>query len=254
MAPCPTPISRSVSPTSRRRPRRARAWKRPTPHCTPNSPPTCPARSPPGTGCGARWIAGARWCICASPRTPRTRPPRQAREYADALAPVVTGHEVAMKRRLLATPGVAALAGAHAMRLWETDVTTFDPAIAARPRGGEPARPPATQRCWPSAKVTIDGEETNLAGLGAVCRERGPRDAAPGGAGTLGLLRRPRRGAGRALRRTGRGCGTAWPASSASTATRRSATAACAGWITARRTWRATATRWRRTWCRWWRG
>ena len=56
---------------------------------------------------------------------------KAAREYADALAPVVEGHDVAMKRRLLAMPGTAALAGAHAVRLWETDVTTFDPAIAA---------------------------------------------------------------------------------------------------------------------------
>ncbi|MEJ1976873.1 MAG: hypothetical protein WDN49_12935 [Acetobacteraceae bacterium] len=55
---------------------------------------------------------------------------RAAREYADAISPVITGHEVDMKRRLLATPGAAALAGAHAMRLWEMDITTFDPAIA----------------------------------------------------------------------------------------------------------------------------
>ena len=53
---------------------------------------------------------------------------RAAREYADALAPVATEHEVAVKRRLLAEPDRRALerlAGAHALRLWETDITTF---------------------------------------------------------------------------------------------------------------------------------
>ena len=90
---------------------------------------------------------------------------KAAREYADALAPVVTEHEVAMKRRLLAMPGVAALAGGHAMRLWETDVTTFDPAIAADLE--EESRLGARYtELLAGAKVTIDGKETNLAGLG----------------------------------------------------------------------------------------
>ena len=90
---------------------------------------------------------------------------KQAREYADALAPVITGHEVAMKRRLLATPGVEALAGRHALRLWETDVTTFDPAIAADLE--EESRLSARYtELLAGAKVSIDGTETNLAGLG----------------------------------------------------------------------------------------
>ena len=90
---------------------------------------------------------------------------KAAREYADALAPVVTGYEVAMKRRLLGTPGVEALAGSHALRLWETDVTTFDPAIAADLE--EESRLSARYTALlASAKVVIDGVETNLAGLG----------------------------------------------------------------------------------------
>src|SRR4051794_23803435 len=54
------------------------------------------------------------------------------RDYADALAPEAAKLEVALKRRLLADPdqpGLAAIVGGHALRLWETDVTTFDPAI-----------------------------------------------------------------------------------------------------------------------------
>ncbi len=90
---------------------------------------------------------------------------KAAREYADALAPVTTGHEVAMKRRLLATPGVEALAGSHALRLWETDVTTFDPAIAAALE--EESRLGARYtELLASAAIAIDGHTVNLAGLG----------------------------------------------------------------------------------------
>lgn len=56
------------------------------------------------------------------------------REYADSLSPEATRLEVEVKRRLLADPdraGLDALVGAHAVRLWQTDITTFDPAIAA---------------------------------------------------------------------------------------------------------------------------
>ncbi len=90
---------------------------------------------------------------------------KAAREYADALAPAVTGHEVEMKRRLLATPGAEALAGAHALRLWETDVTTFDPAISAalEEEGRLRARYTALLA---GATITLDGTELNLAGLG----------------------------------------------------------------------------------------
>src|SRR5580698_556184 len=57
---------------------------------------------------------------------------KKARDYADALAPEAAELEVALKRRLLADPdqaGLTALTGSHALRLWETDITTFDPAI-----------------------------------------------------------------------------------------------------------------------------
>jgi M3 family oligoendopeptidase len=90
---------------------------------------------------------------------------RIAREYADALSPVVTGHEVDMKRRLLDTAGVEALAGSYAMRLWETDITTFDPAIAAALE--EESRLGARYTALlASAALPIDGQVVNLAGLG----------------------------------------------------------------------------------------
>ena len=91
---------------------------------------------------------------------------KAAREYADALAPVITGHEVGMKRRLLALPGAVALAGAHALRLWETDVTTFDPAISAALE--EESRLCARYTALlAGAKIAFDGAELNLSGLGA---------------------------------------------------------------------------------------
>src|ERR1700677_254374 len=57
---------------------------------------------------------------------------KAAREYADALAPESADLDTNFKRRLLALPdraGLAREAGGHAVRLWETDVTAFDPAI-----------------------------------------------------------------------------------------------------------------------------
>ena len=55
------------------------------------------------------------------------------REYADALAPVVQGHDTDLKRRILAEVDpalVARLCGAHAAALWRCDITTFAPEIA----------------------------------------------------------------------------------------------------------------------------
>ena len=88
-----------------------------------------------------------------------------AREYADALNPVITGHEVDMKRRLLATPGVEAIAGTHATRLWAMDITTFDPAIADMLE--EESRLGAQYTgLLAGAELTVEGQTVNLAGLG----------------------------------------------------------------------------------------
>ncbi|WP_137126302.1 M3 family oligoendopeptidase [Roseomonas sp. HF4] len=89
------------------------------------------------------------------------------REYADSLAPEAATHETALKRRLLADPdraGLEALAGAHPVALWETDVTAFDPAIAAETE--EESRLSARYTALlAGARATVRGQEVNLAGL-----------------------------------------------------------------------------------------
>ncbi|MFZ4410954.1 MAG: M3 family oligoendopeptidase [Paracraurococcus sp.] len=92
---------------------------------------------------------------------------KAAREYADALAPVETAHATALKRRLLAWPDRAAVdaaAGGFALRLWEMDITTFEPAIAddleAESRLG--AR---YTEILAAATLEIGGQVVNLAGL-----------------------------------------------------------------------------------------
>jgi M3 family oligoendopeptidase len=93
---------------------------------------------------------------------------RADRDYADALSPEAADFEVAMKRRLLADPdrsGLVASVGEHALRLWETDVTTFDPAI--KPDLEEEARISARYtELLASATLKIAGQTVNLAGLG----------------------------------------------------------------------------------------
>ena len=95
------------------------------------------------------------------------------REYADALAPTITEHDVRMKRRLLAMPGAEALAGAHALRLWQTDITTFDPAIAAPLEQENRLRARYTE-LLAGAKIDFDGKPLNLAGPRPVRRARRP--------------------------------------------------------------------------------
>ena len=92
---------------------------------------------------------------------------KAAREYADALAPEAADLETAFKRRLLALPDRAGLerdAGAHAVRLWETDVTAFDPAI--KPDLEEESRLTARYtEILASASLSIGDQTVNLAGL-----------------------------------------------------------------------------------------
>lgn len=89
------------------------------------------------------------------------------REYADALAPVATEHEVAIKKRLIDDSdraGVEALVTPHVLRLWQTDVTTFDPAIASDLE--EESRLSARYtELLASASFEIDGATVNLSGL-----------------------------------------------------------------------------------------
>ena len=93
---------------------------------------------------------------------------RSDRDYADALSPEAAELEVALKRRLLADadrPGLAGIVGEHALRLWETDVTTFDPAI--KPDLEAESRLTARYtELLASAKLEFAGQTLNLAGLG----------------------------------------------------------------------------------------
>lgn len=89
------------------------------------------------------------------------------REYADALAPVATEHEVAIKKRLIDDPdrtGVEALVTPHVLRLWQTDITTFDPAIAADLEEESKLSARYTE-LLASASFEIDGATVNLSGL-----------------------------------------------------------------------------------------
>ncbi len=93
---------------------------------------------------------------------------KAARDYADRLAPEAADLETGLKRRLLADPdqaGLAALTGQHALRLWDTDITTFDPAI--KPDLEREAKLTARYtELLASAKLSIAGQTVNLAGLG----------------------------------------------------------------------------------------
>jgi M3 family oligoendopeptidase len=90
------------------------------------------------------------------------------RDYADSLAPEAAELEIVLKRRLLADadqPGLAAITGAHALRLWESDVTTFDPAI--KPDLVEESRLGARYtQLLASARLEFAGQTLNLAGIG----------------------------------------------------------------------------------------
>jgi M3 family oligoendopeptidase len=92
---------------------------------------------------------------------------KAAMEYRDELAPTATNHEIAFKRRLLAHPdraAVAAITGTHALRLWETDITTFTPEIEADLQAEAKLQSRYTE-LLSSAKILIEGETVNLSGL-----------------------------------------------------------------------------------------
>src|SRR5580700_7402084 len=88
------------------------------------------------------------------------------RDYADTLSPEAADLEIVLKRRLLADrTAISPLVGDHALRLWDTDVTTFDPLI--KPDLEDESRLCARYtELLASAKLVIAGQTVNLAGLG----------------------------------------------------------------------------------------
>ena len=96
------------------------------------------------------------------------------RDYADTLAPEATELEVAIKRRLLARPDRAALeaaAGAHAVRLWDCDIATFDPAIKPDMEAESKLTARYTE-LLASARLEIGGQTVNLSGLAPFAEHR----------------------------------------------------------------------------------
>ncbi|HQT89324.1 MAG TPA: M3 family oligoendopeptidase [Acidiphilium sp.] len=91
---------------------------------------------------------------------------KAAREYADALGPVITGHDTKLKQRLLALDPapIEALYGRHALDIWRNDVTTFDPIIADDLEQEAKLSSDYTA-LLASAKIEFDGQTLNLAGL-----------------------------------------------------------------------------------------
>lgn len=90
-----------------------------------------------------------------------------ALDYRDELAPLITNHETAFKQRLLALPNRASVetaTGAHALRLWETDVTTFSPEIEGDLQAELKLQSRYTA-LLASAKIDIAGQILNLSGL-----------------------------------------------------------------------------------------
>lgn len=93
---------------------------------------------------------------------------RKAKEAADELAPKLTDLEVGLKRRLIADPRRAdleAAIGVHAFRLWECDITTFDPAIEADLVRESKVRDEYTA-IMAAAKISFRGQTLNLPQIG----------------------------------------------------------------------------------------
>ena len=89
------------------------------------------------------------------------------RAHGDAMKAVAQGHDVRLKRRLLAEgdrPGLERSVGAHAVRLWELDVTAFDPAMA-EDVVREAALVASYTALTGSARIEIDGKTVNLSSL-----------------------------------------------------------------------------------------
>jgi M3 family oligoendopeptidase len=99
-----------------------------------------------------------------------TRNPRykEAREYADALAPKIEAYDVGLKRRFLASPYRTVLEGrlgSHLFALWECDVVTFDPRIEDDLVVEAQISSDYTA-LLASAEISFDGKTLNLASIG----------------------------------------------------------------------------------------
>jgi M3 family oligoendopeptidase len=95
----------------------------------------------------------------------RNEQARAALEHRDEVAPALTALEVEMKRRFVVERGQLALElGEHAFRLWETDLSTFDPVVEPDLIAESKLKTEYTQLLAGIA-VDFDGETLNLSAL-----------------------------------------------------------------------------------------
>jgi M3 family oligoendopeptidase len=95
----------------------------------------------------------------------RNEQARAALEHRDEVAPALTALEVEMKRRFVVERGqLAPELGEHAFRLWETDLSTFDPVVEPDLIAESKLKTEYTQLLAGIA-VEFDGETLNLSAL-----------------------------------------------------------------------------------------
>jgi M3 family oligoendopeptidase len=90
---------------------------------------------------------------------------RAAIEHRDEVAPALTALEVEMKRRFVVERArLAPALGEHAFRLWETDLSTFDPVVEPDLVAESKLKTEYTQ-LLAGITVNFDGESLNLSAL-----------------------------------------------------------------------------------------
>jgi M3 family oligoendopeptidase len=95
----------------------------------------------------------------------RDQQARAALEHRDELAPALTALEVEMKRRFVVErTRLAPALGEHAFRLWETDLSTFDPVVEPDLIAESKLKTEYTQ-LLAGITVDFDGESLNLSAL-----------------------------------------------------------------------------------------
>ena len=115
-------------------------------------------------------------------RDTRNETAKQARDYRDSLAPFAQEHAVAIKRRLLREadqPALRSAVGTFTVRLWETDIAAFDPALKDDLAAEARLKARYTE-LLASARIPLRDETVNLAGLDAFAQDadRATRHAA----------------------------------------------------------------------------
>jgi hypothetical protein len=93
---------------------------------------------------------------------------RAALERHDELGPALTGYDIDLKRRFVASgerPHLESMLGDHVFRLWETDLATFDPSVEPDLVRESKLAAEYTQ-LLAAVEIVFDGETLNLATLG----------------------------------------------------------------------------------------